>query len=135
MRNLNPDKTFTKFFFDIDYRGETNSNGDIKTYIDEEALNQAFKLWIAESKGERLRTNSGGYLLRHLQKPMNEERARTIERAIKVGLSQDFSPYISVIELTVTPLYKEKKWDIQLIAYVNLLKRAVLIQEKVNNLI
>ncbi|MDA3856324.1 MAG: hypothetical protein PF569_08760 [Candidatus Woesearchaeota archaeon] len=129
------DKTFKNYYMDIDYTGKKTTTGDIYTYTDSDALQQAFRLWLTESKGEKLRKQVGGYLIPHLQKPMTPERIGDIKRSIKNGLSQEFKPRVQILSLEVTPIYNLKQWQIDALVYTPLLKDAVLVQERINNLV
>lgn len=131
---MEQEKKFENYYIDIDYQGSLGSNGDIKKLIDDDALKQAFRFWLASSKGERLRSKTGGYVLPHLKKPINEERKRAIKRAILQGLRQDFTPYLEVIKIDVIPNYNKKQWTIEVVFYAPELKRAIRVSENLNTL-
>jgi len=125
---------FEGYFTDIDFSGKKTLNGDITKYEDDNAFAQAFKFWLASSKGERLRKNKGGVLLPHLQKPMSETRRLDIVASIKNGLENDFKQ-LNLLKLSVTPDYQKRQWKIIVVGYSPILKRAVFLNETVNNFV
>lgn len=96
---------------------ETNSNGELKTYKNVEALNQAIQIWLSSSKGEKIRTRSGGILVPYIGKLLTQENANDMRNTILFGLQNDFNPPITVVHLTVTPNVEKRRWEIEIIGY------------------
>ena len=128
-------KSFENYYVDIDYRGEKDSSGNLKKYVDEGALEQSMKLWLASSTGEKLRRRNGGYLLKHLQKPMTEDRAKEIKTSIQSGIERDFQPRLQLLSVEVTPMFSQKKWKVQIVGYSPVLKKAIAVDQIINNLV
>lgn len=121
-------------YTDVNIEGNTNEFGQLEYPTNEEALNNAFRVWLVSSRGENLRSTTGGYLLPHLGKVMNDERAQEIRQAIQDGLNQEFSPALRILTLDVIPDYTNRLWTIRLVAYSPDLKSGVNTIEKVRNL-
>ena len=81
------------------------------------ALDNSFRLWISSAKNEYLRRQGGNWLLKHIGKPMNEERALEIKRDLNTGISTEFIPQLTILRLDVTPDYTKRRWIIELVAY------------------
>ncbi|MDA3855885.1 MAG: hypothetical protein PF569_06485 [Candidatus Woesearchaeota archaeon] len=101
-------------YIDIPISGNKKNGLYIKN---NDALDNAFRLWITSSPNEFLRRQGGGILLRHIGKPLNDARALEIRRSIQRGVSNDFSPALEILNLTVTPNYTRKRWEILLVGY------------------
>lgn len=104
-------------FTDIAIEGTTGSTGKATTLYNNDALNNAFRIWISSSGFDAVRTKRGGYVLKHIGKPMNSERARDIKRDIIIGLREDFKPDMNIIKVSVIPLYDIRTWRITVQAY------------------
>lgn len=89
--------------------------GDYKTNND--ALDNAFRLWISSSKNEFLRQQGGNWLMRHIGKPMSQARADEIRSSIQLGIATEFIPKLTILKLDVEPDYTKRKWIITVIAY------------------
>jgi hypothetical protein len=107
-----------KVLYDVDYLGIINVDGTIKELWGEEALNASIKLWIASNVGEIVRDpNRGGYISRHLARPMREADIDNIKMAIRDGIHQDFAPHLQIEDLRVEADYENRRWKMYLEVY------------------
>jgi hypothetical protein len=125
-------KRLKKYVFDYDYLGLTNSQGEIRTLWQEEALSQSIKLWIASFKGDAIRNpRRGGYVTRWLMKPMNTVDVDEIDMVIRNGIYEDFNPYLQILNLEIKPNYSQRYWEISLTVYSPDLKVSTEVTEKI----
>lgn len=104
---------------DYDYRGGLDEKGVMRVLRDKEAVENALKLWIASARGDIVRYGGyGGYVLEALYKPMNDETADDILFDLEVGLINNFSPFVNIVNLEIEPNYEQKEYVIDLEIYV-----------------
>lgn len=96
---------------------KTDENGNLYIPVNSDALAQAIKVWLTSAKGEKLRSNTGGWLIGLLAKPINQDTADKIRSNIITGLSTDFSPPITIVDLQVIPDPANNKWIITIAGY------------------
>lgn len=101
-------------YIDIPIAGNSKDGSVINN---NEALDNAFRLWVTASKNEFLRKKGGNVLAKHIGKPMNDDRAIAIKRDIQAGVVDEFNPPLTVLKLTVTPDYVKRRYSILLVAY------------------
>lgn len=120
------------YIFDYDYLGRVDNNGELRTLWGEEALKQSIKLWIASFKGDVIRQpTKGGYVSRWLMKPMATADVDEIEMVIRNGIYSDFSPYLQIRDLRITPNYEQRYWEIYLAVYSPDLKVNTTVSERI----
>jgi len=118
--------------YDLDLSGGVDSQGQIKQLWGEDALNNAIKMWIASFKGEILRApGRAGYITQWLVRPMTESNIDDIEMAIRDGINQDFFPVLSILNITITPNYAGRYWEIYIEVYSEILKIRTVVSEKI----
>jgi len=111
--------TKQKTLFDYDYRGEFDLSGNLKKVYNEDALINGLTMWFSSLSGELVRYPAwGGYLYDMIYKPMREEDVDIHYMSIRDGFEQNFTPYCSVESLDITPNFAERKWEIDLIIFV-----------------
>jgi hypothetical protein len=113
--NNNRDKTI--LYKDSPLIKIKNKNGELMELTNSEALAQAIQIWVASSKGEKIRSNSGGYLTFFIGKPVSEENARRIDKNIREGLEYEFTPSITITDLQVIPDKEKLRYVITLKGY------------------
>lgn len=100
-------------YSDIHIQGQLSDNGEIITYIGKQAVENAIRFWLVSFPNDYLRSpGRGGFLTGFLSKPMDDNNAQDIRDSIYVGFSRDFRPKVELTELTVTPLYNIRTWQI-----------------------
>lgn len=104
-------------YLDYPIYKEVKSNGELKTYKNSDALAQAIKIWLSSSKGEKIRTRSGGVLIPFIGKLLTTENANSMKNAIVFGLQHDFTPPIEVVNIDVYPNVEKQRWEIDIIGY------------------
>lgn len=104
-------------YLDYPIYKEVKSNGELKTYKNSDALAQAIKIWLSSSKGEKIRTRSGGVLIPFIGKLLTTENANSMKNAIIFGLQHDFTPPIEVVNIDVYPNVEKQRWEIDIIGY------------------
>lgn len=120
-------------YIDEPFYKKIDSQGNIVQLKNSDALAQALKLWLTSGKGEKVRSTSGGILIPHLGKAMDDNRANLIKNSIIKGLSTEFIPSITVTSLQVTPNHNKNQWIILLIGYTTSLEIGVNTVVVVNN--
>jgi len=94
-----------------------NRNGEIIELINSDAVAQAFKTWIVSGRGEKIRTNSGGWLQLYLGKEVTEDNASQIAKSIALGASTDFYPAMTITDIKVVPDKKKFRYIIKVEGY------------------
>lgn len=106
-------------FIDIRIEGNSRRGGYIEN---NDALDNALRMWISSSKSEYLRRSGGNWLLQHIGKPMNDARVQEIKRSIQTGLTTDFRPTLTILDLQIVPDYVKRRYVITLVAYSEALR-------------
>lgn len=112
------------------------TTGNIKKgdYLENnDALDNAFRIWISSSKNEYLRRSGGNWLLRHIGKPMNSARTQEIKRSIQTGIATNFEPRLNILDLQVVADYSKRRYIITLVAYSESLRVGINQTYLVNN--
>ena len=104
-------------YTDYPFYKKVNKNGSMVELTNSDALAQAVKIWLVSKKNEKIRSRSGGIIYQFLGKMMDESQADNIKRSIIQGLSEDFNPSLTPIEITVNPDYEKQRWEIGIVAY------------------
>ena len=103
---------------DFSVFGTIDANGNLKALSTQEAIENAFRMWVVSKKGEVIRfPNRGGFLYPWLMKPMTEVNVNRFKISILNGLEQDFFPYIKVNTLEISPDYNSRVWNIHLVGF------------------
>jgi hypothetical protein len=111
----------------------TDSQGNLTTYKNSDALAQAFKLWLVSGQGEKVRSNTSGPLVPHLGKAITSERAEKIKKSILNGVSTDFNPPMTITELKVLMDQPKNRWLIFCQGYSKSLELGINTYVVVNN--
>jgi len=126
----------TTTFIDFDPFGQITPQGEMVVHFGHEAIEASMRLFLASFKGEFIRNpDKGGYLIRLLNKPMDERIAQEIREQLTYSIAQDFSPTINISKLTVVPLYEEDRWQIDIQGYCPLVKEEISLSEKFKHMI
>jgi hypothetical protein len=92
-------------------------NGNLTTLINSDAVAQSFKNWLISGKGEKIRSNSGGWVLPFLGKGVTEEIASQVEKNIILGAEIDFSPPMTLTYVAVYPDKENFRYVIKVEGY------------------
>jgi hypothetical protein len=115
--------------------GKPDIQGNIPVLKDLDALNNAIKLWLGSFRGERLyNLRKGGPIIGYLLKPMSEEIANDMNRAIRLGLKNDFVPSVKVSKCEVVADYENSQYIINLTGYCPSLNSDVHYADTINSL-
>ena len=121
----------TTTFVDFDPFGRIDNQGQITTLYGHEAIEASMRLFLASFKGEFVRNpDKGGYLVRLLTKPMNEEIAKEIKATLEEAIALDFTPLVVVKEIEVVPDYIKDAWQISVKGYCPLVKEEINFSEQ-----
>jgi hypothetical protein len=105
-------------FYDTYWQGGFNGSGNIKEVWGNEALTNSMIVWLSSSQGDYLRNpQMGGWLTKHLVKPMSETRRKLILNDLQSGIYSEFTPGLQNVVVTVTPNYIQKYWTITVQGY------------------
>ena len=104
-------------YTDSPFYKKVNKNGSMSELNNSDALAQAVKIWLVSKKNEKIRSRSGGVIYPFLGKIMDETQKDNIKRSIIQGLSEDFNPPLTPIEVTVNPDYEKQRWEISIVAF------------------
>lgn len=105
------------FYIDSSLEGKISPNGNIIKTTNSDALSQAFKIWLTSGQGEKIRTNSGGWLIPFLGKPLTNEYADKIKKKLLEGLEKEFVPKITIVDFQVIPNTNKNAWLIYIQGY------------------
>lgn len=112
------DQIITKTIFDTSMYGLRDSSGSIKDLWGKEALSNALIQWLTLKKGEVLRRpDLGGVLDPWITKPLTDLNAKLMVRVIQANIESNFTPYLQLVSLNVTPDYEKRAWFIEIEAY------------------
>ena len=104
-------------YTDFPFYKKITKNGSMEELYNSDALAQAVKIWLVSKKNEKIRSRSGGILYQFLGKMMAGDQKDAIKRSIIQGLSEDFNPPLTPVEITVNPDYEKQRWEIGIVAY------------------
>lgn len=108
-----------RLLFDYDYRGQFDLNGNLKKVYNRDAVINGLAMWFSSLSGEMVRLPAwGGWLTDLIFKPMKEEDAQLYSALILDGFEQNFRPYAKVSNLSLTPNFAERMWEIDMFVYV-----------------
>ena len=89
-------------YSDFDPKLSLTRSGNVKINYDEDAITQSIRNIIATVKGERVRSNFGGGLVRFLFEPISVDTANSIRYNLKEVIEQ-FEPRVDVQSILVVP--------------------------------
>lgn len=102
---------------DYDYKGGTNTSGNLQYIENGAALKNALLLWLTSFPGDIVnKPTLGGRITQFLNKPMTDESEFLLKETIKDGLKRDF-PNLQVLEVKVSRNYQKMEWEISVNAY------------------
>ncbi len=104
-------------FLDSPLYKDLDVNGGLKTLSNSGALAQAFSVWLVSGVGEKIRTNSGGWLIKFIGREITDSVAEEIKTSIQLGMVNDFTPPITVTNLQVIPDKAKQRWIIHVEGY------------------
>ena len=122
-------------FKDYPMDAELTVNGVLRTLEGKDAIANALRQWISSFKGEVIRQpDKGGYISRWLMKPITEETALAIKRAILDGLTDEFTPALIPQVIEVIPHYEQQYWEIHVEAYSPEFRESINVMENIRKL-
>lgn len=104
-------------YYDYPFYKKTKKDGSIADMNNSDALAQAIKIWLVSKKNEKIRSRSGGILYNYLGKMMDETKASEIKNTIIQGLTKEFNPPLTPVQVEVVPNYEHERWEIGIVAY------------------
>lgn len=104
-------------YYDFPFYKKINKNGSLAVMTNSDALAQAVKIWLVSKRNEKIRSRSGGIMYPYIGKMMDENRASDIKNRIIQGLSEDFNPPLTPVQVEVIPNYDKERWEIGIVAY------------------
>lgn len=117
-------------YVDFDLLAELDAIGGILMLSGSDALYNSLTEWLTSSKNQYLRNpNTGGILVGALDKTMTDERAEQIRNRLIEGLTREFTPSITVIDVKISPDHRSDTWGIEIIGYVTSLKMIIRYQQ------
>ena len=104
---------------DYCYTGGFNNEGVMKLVYDEDAVENALKMWLVSVQGDIVRYGGyGGYIYKALHKPMNEDTVEEVTRFIEIGLDENFTPFLQIESVLVEPDYGKKLYLIDIEGFI-----------------
>lgn len=104
-------------YIDYPFYKKVDRNGSMIELTNSDALAQAVKIWLASKRNEKIRSQSGGLIYPYLGKLMDDNQKDLIRQNIIRGLSEDFKPSLTTIQVDVVPDYEKQRWEIGIVAY------------------
>ena len=99
------------YYEDYPFYKKVNSDGSLVKFTNSDALSQAVKLWLVSKPNDIIRSSSEGVMYNHLGKMMDSDRVDLIKASIIQGLKNDFTPPLTVVDLSVIPDYEKERWE------------------------
>lgn len=104
-----PGQTLYDYYID----GGFDTNGQVTKVYNEEALNQAISIWLRLKRGEMLyKPTLGGYTYTFITKTLSEDGRLALKDALIVGIENDFTPKLNILELTVDINDADKAYEV-----------------------
>lgn len=123
-------------FKDYSYDAEIDGKGVLTVLSDADAIVNAVHIWITSFSGERVRDLGGGGLVtKWLFKPLTEDTRQEVEIAIRMGIENEFSPYLTIKRLSVVADAEDMAWIIYLDTYCSSIGQGVSTIEKIRTLV
>lgn len=105
--------------FDFSYEGKFDLNGNLKEVYNEDALENALRMWFCSMAGEVVRQPTlGGFIYDMLYKPMTTEDLPYHIMGIRNGFHSNFMPYAQIQGLNVEPDFEKRAWIVDLDLFV-----------------
>ena len=104
-------------YYDFHLTGKLNKFGDTKTLTDSDAVKQAIQIFFSTTNGEKIHSRSGGSLTQYLGKMIDDNQSAKIRSAILLGLENEFTPHMTVVDLKVEGDKQNNLYNIYLVAY------------------
>ena len=104
-------------YFDYPITKKLNSNVELKTLENSDALFQSVKIWLCCNSRDKIRSLSGGNLSKYIGKPMDNDTANNIRSDIIYGLKYEFYPSITVVDCNVVADKTRNMWIITIAGY------------------
>lgn len=109
------ERTGYQLIFDYDYKGGLNLQGKIAEVWQEEALKNSIRLWIGSFEGDFIgQPRRGGEVMKHLFKPMNRTSIKKMKADLIKSFDNEFGNFARIERLSVTPMYAERKWKLNM---------------------
>jgi hypothetical protein len=101
-------------FQDIDLYGRDNADGTPITYYSADAIKNALTQWANSKRGDYLMApGAGGALDNFVFKTLTTENLLILKTQLLTALVNQFSPSITVIDITITPDYQNRITEIE----------------------
>ena len=104
-------------YYDFPFYKKINKNGSLAVMTNSDALAPEVKIWLVSKRNEKIPSHSGGIMYPYIGKMMDENRASDIKNRIIEGLSEDFNPPLTPVQIDVVPNYEKERWEIGIVAY------------------
>lgn len=113
-----------KAIWDYDYKGKLDNNNNIKYYENEDAVENAFLLWLQTEKGEILNElELGGSVSPYLFKQMNDTNKLKILFQFRAEIDNFFFPSIQIKRLDVESDKEKRHWIIKIRYFIKEFKK------------
>ncbi len=99
-------------YIDIDIEGKKTSSGDLLTYKNNDALEQALRFYLVSRRGSFVREpTSAGILDTLLFKPLTDLSPE--EKASYLGqIRSKFNRFCDILSFSITPDYENRSWEV-----------------------
>lgn len=99
--------------YDYSIAGGFDVNGQVTKVYNDEALNQAIGIWLRLKQGEMLyKPTLGGYTYSFVTKSLSEEGRLALKEFLIIGIENDFTPKLNILQLSVEINDADKAYDI-----------------------
>ena len=127
---------YTTLLHDHDLDGGTDTKGNVKQVYDDDAIQNALKLWLSSLKGDYIgKPNEGGVLYQFICKPMNEVNLIQFETLLSNSILEHFYPDMEITNIQVEPHYDKRYWKIIIKGVSNTYNVGFTFSEKFKNLV
>lgn len=120
--------------YDVAMEGGIDKQGKIQELWNEDALNNALKMWLSSFEGDLLRQPTrGGYVAPLLLRPMNRVNQGQLEQIVRNGFNEDFRPLLQLRTLQIEPNYEKGYWNTYIEVYSRDLKISTTVNERIKS--
>ncbi len=113
----------TKAIWDYDYECQLDENSDLIVYQNEDAVENAFLLWLQTEKGEIINNpNAGGSVYSYVFKQLTDTAKLKILFSFRSEVDNFFFPAIEIRKLDLIANKDKRCWDLEVRYYIKQFK-------------
>ncbi len=112
---------------------EITDSGSVKVLYDEDVIVKSIRAIMATVRGERVRSNFGGSLVRLLFEPIQTGTAEMIKFELR-DLIEEYEPRVSVNRVVVNVDYDNNQYDVEILLTILSINRRMRFNTRLRSL-